>query len=455
MPEIPKKSKDDKNYKARGASAPQQSKDDKSYKGYSGPAPEKAAEAKPYEGHATPASNSSRSTIMIIIAVMLVLIVIAAGVLIFLFMSSPFVSPPPQQTPPVANVTANLTNTTAVQCDDQCMLQNAVESGSADLCLNISDMSLRQSCYMMLSNTSVSVCLDLTNETDQVKCVSDYAVDDGNVSLCSLLSEPGASACMAAVNPCYADNGSAQLLCFAPASKNYSICGSDEECILNYSRITGTIDACNQLPLVADQYGCWAEASHMDECANLSIKSQEDLCYDVYAMQTGNSQLCQNITPDNLYQTQCLSYFAVKLGDYKICNEGLAIDNRWNCYINYSLATGDRSGCDAIDPLAGSAEFTCYYDYAIQWGNPSVCGEFAGDPDEMAECFIGAMVTNNTKLNYSYCADINVTSWQNQCYDDAAMLYNDSSICSYLTDQNDQDSCLADLNITLNEANKS
>ncbi len=454
MPEIPKKSKDDKSYKARGSQAPQASKDDKAYKGYSGPAPQKSPDPKAYEGHETPAAKGTRSMVMILIAVMLVLIVIAAGVLIFLFMNSPITSPVPQPTP-VVNETTNLTNATAPQCDDQCMLQNAVDSGSADLCLNISDVSIRQECYVLLSNTSVSVCLDLANETDKVKCVSDYAVTNANISLCSLLSGSGASACMAAVNPCYADNGTAQLLCFALASRNYSICGSDSECILNYSRSTGTTDACGQLSLVANQYGCWAEASDMDKCANLSIKSQEDLCYDVYAMQTGNSQLCQNITPDNLYQTQCLSYFAVKAGDYRFCNQGLSLNNRWICYTNYSISTGDVTGCDKIDPLASSAKFTCYYTYAIQWGNPSVCGEFAGVPSEMTECYIGAMVQNNTKLNYSYCADINITSWQNQCYDDAATLHNDSSICSYIASQNDRNSCLADLNITINEANKS
>ena len=422
---------------------PKSSKDDKGYKGYSGPAPKQnVKDDKEHKGYDTPASKESKSMVIVLIAIMLVLIAIGGGVLVFLFMNHPVPGPPVPQLPgPEANATMNLSNATT--CDDQCMLQNAVSGGSAGLCLNISNVSTRQTCYVLLSNTSVSVCLELENGTMKAQCVGNHARINNDISLCSLLPEPDATACMAALNPCYANNGTARRLCLALASRNHTLCDSDKECILNYSQATRTTDACSQLSLVAEQYGCWAVASNKDKCAAVDLQSQKDLCYEVFAIQTNDEQLCQAITPNNLYQTECLSFFAAKMGDYSVCNAGLSLDNRWICYTNYSVASGNPSGCAAIDPMATSARFNCYFTLAKSWGNPSVCEQF-GDPSEINTCFVGSIM-NNTRLNYSNCAGISLAQWKNKCYTEAAKMQNDPSICSFITTENEKNSCLANI----------
>jgi hypothetical protein len=422
---------------------PKSSKNAKGYKGYSGPAPQAdKADEKEYKGYEPPAGKGSRTVVMALIAVMLLLVVLGGGVLIFLFMAHPVPGPPVPQPPgPGANATANVSAN--LTCDDQCMLQNAVSSGSADECLNISNVSTRQTCYLLLSNTSVSVCLRLESEAAQVECVSHHAVLNNDLSICSLLAEPGATSCMAAINPCYARNGTPRLLCLALASKNYTMCGSNRECVLNYSQATGNVDACSQLTLVADQFGCWAMVSGKDKCSDLTLQSQKDLCYEVFAIRTDDHLLCQAITPDSLYQTECLSYFSARLGDYHICDAGLTLNNRWICYSNYSLVSGDISGCAGISPYATTARFKCYYAFAISWGNPSVCDQF-GDPSEINSCYVGSIM-NNTRLNYSNCAAIGLSQWKNKCYTAAAKLANDSSICEYIQTQSEMNSCLSNI----------
>jgi hypothetical protein len=145
-------------------------------------------------------------------------------------------------------------------------------------------------------------------------------------------------------------------------------------------------------------------------------------------MFTGDYSYCEEITDlESTYALDCYSDFAVAEADYTICNT-LKLDQRWDCYSYYSFETDDLDGCNNIDPLATTSLFTCVFEYAKEYGNPAACNIIA-DTTSRIVCFQGPIIYSQENLNWQYCEDVSNTDWSHKCFNEAAKLENDISIC--------------------------
>ena len=401
--------------------------------------PDAAPEQKKYS-YETPESKESRNRVLLLIGIMLVLVIVGIGVLVFLFMggvppsggiSVPGVAPP-----------ENASNLTVPPyCDDDCYLQLALNATSPDFCRSIKDPARKNGCFVALSNVSMEACVAVQDHATLKDCVLRYAVQNNDTDLCLYLPEPDSTECMGLLDPCYQLSGTPMSICLALEKRDSSFCGYDKACIINYTETTGDAGACSLISETAGQYACTSVALDKDKCSDLQLKSERDLCYQIYAIKTDDKALCSAISPDSIYMIECLSYFAVKLNDYTVCDtDALKFNNRWNCYSNYSFGTGNSSGCVAIDKLATTSRFSCMYQFAKMWGDPSAC-DLIGDPGESVTCYVGSIM-NNTRLDYAHCQGIGPYVWRNKCYMQSAKLANDTTFCLYITTENESKSCV-------------
>jgi len=384
----------------------------------------------------TPEDKESRNRIFILIGIMLVLIVVGVALLALLFMGR--LLPPAQITLPNATVGGNLTNATIGGCGDACLYQQAMNLTDADYCRQILDAKLKNDCYIALSNVSLTACVNVQDHATLAGCVNKFALLMNQTDICTYLPEPQATSCMAQIDPCYLNNGTPRLLCLALEKKNVSQCGADTDCIFNYSIATSNTVDCGVITQRPAQYACVASITGQDKCHDLS-GAEKDLCYEIFAMRTNNSLYCTATTPDSRYMLDCIGYFVKHGADYSLCNS-LTLNNRWQCYTNYSLGTGNTSGCVAIDPLASSFRFSCFFQFAKQWGDPSAC-DLINDAGQAVTCYVGSIM-NNTNLDYRNCRDIGPIVWRNKCYTEYAKMSNDTSICNFIDTANEKSSCV-------------
>jgi len=402
------------------------------------PTPQIKTEEKKFK-YAPTEPKSEGSTILIFVSVILILFIISTGIFLYNFMSK--APPPPVIIPPnETNITGNQTNVT-VTCDDQCQLEKAVSTQTPDICRNISNVTTSQNCFFLLSNASINACLEMQNKSYLKSCVIYHAKLKKDVKTCNYLKEPDASECLSAVDPCYSKKEYERAICLALARKNYTECDGYNECYYTYSMTTRNADACQALSSEAEQSACSSISLNTDNCADLSERTLRDLCYQIYAVKINDSNKCIKISNDSLYAVECLSYFAISKGDYSVCDAGLEFNNRWSCYTNFSLGTGNVSGCVGIHPLATTAKFNCFFTFGKNFGDPSAC-DLLGDPGQASTCYVGTIM-NNPNLNYTKCAAISVTTWKNKCYTESAKMKNDSSLCDFITTENEKNGCLS------------
>ena len=384
-----------------------------------------------------PGKKESNKTVFFLIAVLLIFIVIGVSLLIFIFMGK--IIPPSPPTSNLTNVTANITTNGTVTggCDDQCMLLLAQNTSSSSYCDVINDSSLKSQCYLALANVSLSSCLKTTG-SNLLDCVTNHAVRNSDIGICTNLEGADNLACMVAVNPCYAKNVTERQLCLAISKNDDSLCAGDEECIIDFIKTTGDESACDSIANTVKKYACISIALKKDKCINLTLQSQKDLCYQIYAVETDDEATCNDITPNSIYALDCFSFFAINRSQYSIC-DSLTLNNRWACYSNFSIGTKLTSGCQAIDTLAYTSRFRCFYGYAKLYGDPSAC-DLIGDVSQTLTCYVGAIM-NNTALDYTNCANIVKEQWKNKCYSQSAQNKNDSSICNYIETENEREGC--------------
>jgi hypothetical protein len=374
--------------------------------------------------------------ILILIGIMLVLIVAGVALLVFLLMGR--VIPPLGVVFPNITPGGNQPNATA-GCGDECLFQQALNATSPGFCDQMTNATFRNDCYIALSNVSLDACTKIQDHASLEGCIEKFAVMDNMTDICLYLPEPAATACMAMIDPCYQKTGTGRSLCLALEKKNSSLCGSDKECIYNYSLSTGESIACDALPEQPEQYACNSVVLGKDECSSLTGAGR-DLCYEIYAQRTNNEFFCNSITPNGLYALDCVSYFVSRGADYGTCDNLLTLNNRWSCYTNYSLGTGNVSGCVAIDPLASSFRFSCLYQFAKKFGDPSAC-DLINETYAINTCYVGSIM-NNTNLDYTHCQAVGQVIWRNKCYTQSALQRNDPSLCNLIQTENEKASCI-------------
>lgn len=386
--------------------------------------------------------EDGRNTVMLI-GILVLLIIVVGGALIYTITSKK-AAPEQPSLPPAQNATnlpqpppQNQTNAT-VQCGDRCIMERALAAQNASACGEIQDAGISQDCYGSLANVSLAACTALTDAAKRKSCVTAFAVSAANVSLCDLISE-GKDACRLAVDPCY--GSSDRKLCEALYTGNPRNCGDDTACLLNYSTAKKDEASCNLIQSDVVSTACRSAVTYSDKCAFLPRLAERDYCYELFAIYSDDYLTCTQITPNSVYGIDCYSIFAARRGNLSICdNDGFSLNELWYCYTNYSLMTGDMSGCREIDELAVTNKFRCSSEYAKKFGDPSAC-ELVESASSRTTCYSGAIIYFNKNLDWTKCDDVTVLAWRNECFTEAAKLNDDILLCDYIEDSPERGLC--------------
>ncbi len=379
-----------------------------------------------------------------LIGVLVVLIILVAGALYVVVTAGGSGEPPavPPVKPNETNVTepmnqTNVTNLTQV-CADECHYQNALLNESADECKLIQNDTLLEICYEEIADVSLAACLEVTNQTKKDFCVTSFAVSKDDIELCDVL-DTARQSCRKSVDSCIGSTD--EELCRALKDTDPTKCLSDTECLLNYSMQKQNSSSCSliQNPVVAA--GCESAIKDTDKCDNLALQSQRDYCYQIYAQYSDDYLVCTQISDNSDYKLNCLSMFAASEGNYTICTKGmLQLDDRWACYTNYSLMSGDISGCVAINELATTNRFKCVFEYAKKYGDPSACQVIVSLPTRDT-CYQGTILYSNDNLDGVYCKNVTNFNWRNKCYNEAAKISGDVTLCDEIEESFAKQAC--------------
>ncbi|MDD5339949.1 MAG: hypothetical protein PHV13_01730 [Candidatus ainarchaeum sp.] len=373
----------------------------------------------------------------LLIGVLLIAVLLVGGGLLYIITQKKGAEPVVPVLPNLTNQTQpNLTNQTpVVPCDAACAYRNAVASRNPAFCANLSAQFV-QPCYEALSNVSLEACKAVADAAKKQSCVTASAM--ANISICDLAGNR--SACRHAVDPCA--DASDKVLCNALAKSDPSLCRSDTWCLFNYSAAKTNSSACSLIQNPVVSAACVSAIKRQDKCSDFPLQSQKDYCYQLYAMYTDDYLVCTQIYPDSSYGLDCLSRFAAKMHNYSICKQdALSLNTLWACYTNYSLLSGDLSGCYQIDKLATTSLFHCAFEYAKKFGDPTACELITETLTMRSTCYQGTMIYSNSNLKWQNCAGITNFEWKNKCYTESAKLYNDPSLCDYATEEFARQSC--------------
>lgn len=380
--------------------------------------------------------------IKLVIAVLLVLIILilSGGFLLYYILGG---GPNGEQPPPQINETRppeiipDVPNVTL--CDDQCQYEKAIQNSDETECKNISNISMQQQCYEELSDISLNACLKLENDLKKRSCIIAFAIADENLSLCDSLDE-GIEDCKDVVDPCR--KAIDVNLCYAIKDADPLRCQSDTDCILNYSTTTRDEEACNliQNPIVSK--GCLSAVTGQDKCHGFDKQSERDNCHLIYALYADEFWTCTQIKDNTVYALECYSTFAARMNDLSICErDGFWLDTKWKCYTNYSLISGDLEGCREIDELATTNRFFCAFEYAKKYGNPTACN-IISSIGQRHTCYQGAIIYSSENLDWTYCSEVRSFEWRNKCFNEAAKLFDDVSLCDNIEEDFAKEACV-------------
>lgn len=347
----------------------------------------------------------------------------------------------------VPNINTNKTDINETCISDLCLLQIAQTQNDSQTCDKIADSAVKQSCYTGFVNFSVSACTNVYDYSVRSVCIKKFALQTNSVDLCRKLNSADVKSCVESVAPCYYKTGDEFRFCYAVSKIDYTLCGSDDNCLINFAQNFKNNSACDGISNMASQGLCNSVAAGTDLCGNLSVVANQDSCRELYAKKTNDISICQYTTQGSIYELNCYAYFAITTKNTNLCKK-VDLLNKWNCYQNYSWTSGDIAGCDAIEAGSVLSRSLCYVQYAKIFGNPSTC-EIISNIGSKPACYLGAM-DNNPNLKPENCAGMALDSWKVRCYLDSAILYNDTNIClKYLNESSDKIFCVENANFAI------
>jgi hypothetical protein len=394
--------------------------------------------------------NDGKKT-MVIIAVLLLLIFAVGGGLLYMMTQKGGAPAVPQPNKTNATPLQNQTNQSGQQggnatqnltptCDDSCLSDAAVASQDASACGAIPSEAIRQSCYERLSGVSLDACKAVLNESRRQSCVTGFAVSGNNATLCDALTA-GRDECRKAVDPC---TGAADAaLCRALGARDPSLCSGAKECLVNYSIGAKDESGCSLISDAVVSAACKSAVKFTDKCSGFPADAQRDLCYELFAIYSGDQYTCTQISRGSKYVYECFTYFAIRDANLTPCyNERIDLNDKWACLRNVSLATGDMAGCKAIDPLASTNQYLCASEFAQKYGDPSAC-EIITILASRKTCYEGSIIYSSANLKWYNCQNVSNFVYKNSCFTEAAKLYKDVEICNNIGEDFARESCIS------------
>jgi hypothetical protein len=332
----------------------------------------------------------------------------------------------------------NDTNVTEV-CDDLCYLDIAVKGQNLSACWEIVNRTVLQDCYESLSNVSLDACLSVEDEQKLEDCVTSFAQTDDDITLCDYLDGDARSDCQYELDPCLFDEDT--KLCNALAEEDPEECFLNTDCLIKYSMGQDDEEACDLIQNPVISQACISAATSNDKCYTLGLKAEQDYCYQVYATYADSYVLCTEITGNSVYSLDCYSHFAAELNDLSLCDYGgFDLNNKWACYSNFSLLSGNISGCDGIHKLAVTNRFNCVFDFAKEYGDASACQVIESLP-QRTTCYSAVVIYSPENLDWTKCGPVSDFNWRNKCYTEAAKTEDDVSICQNIDENFAMNAC--------------
>ena len=94
---------------------------------------------------------------------------------------------------------------------------------------------------------------------------------------------------------------------------------------------------------------CYTSLAEIKDDANVCAEAgtYKDNCYSQYAMNVGDSSVCDKIIEINS-KDSCYSNLASKMGQSALCDKITNINQKDNCYLQIAMRTSDSSWCDKI-----------------------------------------------------------------------------------------------------------
>ena len=379
--------------------------------------------------------ETGRGTILTIGVLLVIIVIFGTALLFVLNQKNNEAEIPLQNNTVLSNDTGS--NVTEQNCTGNCLYDLAISENNYSICLSIDDPTLIQTCLEDFSSTELGACALLTSTSKLETCLTHFATETGNLSLCDVLIGDNFVDCLVAADPCYTDTD--PELCRALKYDDPSRC-NDDYCLFNYSITKSSSQSCEGISDSTTSAACLSITLSQDECSGLSADGSQEYCYQLYSTYTGDYSYCEDITNlESIYALECYSNYSAAESDYTLCN-ALTLNQRWDCYSAYSLATGDLSGCENIDPLATSHIFTCAYDYASAYGNPAACN-IIEEFDSRKVCFQGPIIYYPETLDWQYCAEVSLPDWSNKCFNEAAKAQDDISLCDYIEEDYAREAC--------------
>lgn len=353
----------------------------------------------------------------------------------------------------VARVIARITNPGGIpgtnetgtngtsSCGDDCFLKLALTTSNSSYCRNMS-AARSDECWQIFSNSNLSACLELKNYTLRSGCVNDFASFGKNATICGFLNASDKAACEEGINPpCMNETGLQRQLCLAYRHNSTGYC-TESACFLSYATTRHDATACANLSSISERYACESVVSGENRCSQLTAYSL-DYCYQLLAQYTGDYSYCTGIG-EFKYKANCLLDAALATRNMSYC-ELNELTYMPDCYVNYSLRTGDIAGCLALNNtyLTGSKD-GCVYAFAENYTDPAACN-YASTIFIRLNCYGDSILTAPQNLSLDKCAAVTHPGWKDKCYSAYAIAVKDASICDFVLDSGAKSSCFSSI----------
>lgn len=323
-------------------------------------------------------------------------------------------------------------------CGDECFLKLALESADSSFCSNVS-AARSDECWQIFSHTELGACLNLRNYTLRKDCTEYLSFEQMNASLCDYLQEGDKQFCVERINPPCLDiaDQAGRELCLAMRYNSSEYC-SESACVLEYASTRNDSGACGALSNEAEKTACASVVGGTDLCFGLSGVYTRDYCYQLTAQYTDDYSYCNSIATA-LYKFNCYKSAAVYERNLSYCEKN-DLEYLWECYRNYSLATGDMNGCFAINNrFASGSRDGCFYTFAGAFGDPSACN-YLSNMYAKTNCYANTIL-DGAELTVEKCSAIWQENWKDKCFSRMALKAQQKEICGYIIDKGEKDRC--------------
>jgi hypothetical protein len=198
-------------------------------------------------------------------------------------------------------------------------------------------------------------------------------------------------------------------------------------------------------------------------CSGVLYATQRNNCFERYAVSTGNTSMCYEITGTQM-QNLCLEDVAVSTRNASICNSINNQSTLYSCASNLSISTGNESVCNSLNAqqykseclysfaslrkfasasycngisnhtLNGYCSNASTYTLAMSTGNASYCSNMSSNVSTgmPATELLSIYASNSSATNYALDNILLNASDSEICYYSLAIKYDNPSLCAYI-----------------------